>query len=271
MFDFLLARNPISAIYLAVAVSRFQVDCTPPRRKLIESYQMLIAKKSQMIKLAKKLGAEAMEDPSLLHPLFARLPPLYPDTPDSPLPNSNTKTPHDQGRDLDGEYYDDDTNPYEAIPLSRVFAITDDLLARYPWNGPLIRGDEVMGPHSVMQTYDKEADPDCRLGQAERLIDDQVILPGATEPDEDDEEVPPTIPIRRARLPRNKFGTAMAVGVMVVGIGIAMYGLKANSKSGWRGWWTVVARSWSSPPRVSEIFGRTDSFELLRERLRKLL
>ena len=233
---------------------------------------MLIAKKRQMIELAKKLGAEAMEDPSLLHPLFARLPPLYPDTPDSPMPNpSKEEDSHDRGVDVYGDYHDDDTNPYDPIPLSRVFAITDDLLARYPWNGPLIRGEEIMGPHSVMQTYDRETDPDFSLAQAESLVDDQVILPGATEADEDEEVAPPAIPIRRLRVPRNRLGTVVAVSVMIVGIGIAMYGLKANPRTGWRGWWTTVMRSWSVRPRVADIFGRTELSELLSQRLRKLL
>ena len=218
-----------------------------------------MAKKKQMFTLAKTLGSEAREDPSLLHPLFARLPPLYPDTPDLPDP------PTDAVKEkLDPS--DDEPNPYDPIPLSRIFRMTDDLLARYPLDGPLIRGGEIMGPHSVVCTYDAEPTESLPLCDAQKLVESEVILPGATEPDE--EPAPP--PIKHFRRPRSKIGTVMAVGVVVLGVGIAMYGLRADSRSGWRGWWAAVVGSWVRSRRWVRRLD-VDVLSLLRQRIGRLV
>jgi hypothetical protein len=127
MFDYLLSRNPISAIYLAVAI--------------------LVAKKPQMLQLAKKLGSEAMDDPSLLHPLFARLPPLFPDT-----PSESTPVAKEINVSADA-IKEDDANPYEPIPLSRIFELADELMTRFPWDSEDIRGREIMGTGSVVSSY----------------------------------------------------------------------------------------------------------------------
>jgi hypothetical protein len=224
MFDFLLSRNPISAIYLAVAI--------------------IVAKKPQMMRLVKEMGQEAMDDPSILHPLFARLPPLVADDPDSTSVSSggDKKLHAEQGNGHD------DPNPYEPILLSTIFRITDDLLARYPYDGPLIRGEEILGGASSVNTFSREVDDDWTLRLAESQINGEVIKPGADMLDEEEEEEPPK-PIRKPpiRVPRNKIGTMVAISVVLVGMGIAVYGARSGGpRSNWARWWSVVVRDWMS-------------------------
>lgn len=230
MFDYLLARNPISAIYLAVAI--------------------LVAKKPQMMRLVKEMGQDAMDDPSVLHPLFARLPPLVADDPDT-----ETNAPpigqvgSDSKKDADEH---GDVNPYEPIALSTIFKVADDLMARYPWDGPLIRGHEILGEASSVVTYAKEDTPRWSLDMAEELVNGEVVRPGAatldddSEEEEEDQPIVPPIKLRRRyriRLPRNKVGTFVAFGVVLVGIGIAVYGSRSGGlRSNWARWWTVVIR-----------------------------
>ncbi|TXT08726.1 hypothetical protein VHUM_02854 [Vanrija humicola] len=228
IFDYLITRNPISAIYLAVAI--------------------LVAKKPQMLRLAAALGPEARADPSLLHPLFARLPPLYPDTPDAPAP-----PPAIDGAGADDD--DDNANPSAPIALSTVFLLADKLQAKYPWDGDRIRGLEVMGPGSVVQTYSADADAEkgVSLADAATHIDKDVIVPGGDTLD-DDEPAPepprrwpvalPQLP--QLRVPPNRIGTAIAFGVVVLGIGTALYGWRAGGpRASWAQWWGLVARSWA--------------------------
>lgn len=231
MFDYLLSRNPISAVYLAVAI--------------------LIAKKPQMLELATKLGPEPLDDPSLLHPLFARLPPLHPDTPGEPLPPSPSRRP-EVSADLVRE---EDENPYRPISLSHIFSLSDELLQRYPWDGDEICGNKVMGEGSVVCSYELESEDDWNLQQALSYVDKEVVVPGAGLIDDDepeDEMKPHPIPIRRRRfarlrLPRDRLGTAVACSVVLVGVGIAVFGLKAGgARSDWARWWALVIRSWSS-------------------------
>jgi len=229
MFDYLLSRNPISAIYLAVAI--------------------LVAKKPQMFKLAKKLGPEAIDDPSLLHPLFSRLPPLFPDTPDNPAPPA---TGGGLGN-IDIANLDEDANPYEPIALSQIFAVADNLMLRFPWDGPVIRGREILGNGSVVSTYEQEAAEDWSLHEAVRRIDNEIVIPGAAAMDEEEEEEEVPLPPRRRRptwtirMPRNRIGTAVAVSIVFVGIGIAVFGVRAGgSRADWARWWAMVIRGWAS-------------------------
>lgn len=228
MFDYLLSRNPISAIYLAVAI--------------------LVAKKPQMLKLVREMGQEAMDDPSILHPLFARLPPLVADDPDT-----QTLGAMELGeKGIVGGNDMDEPNPYEPIALSTIFRIADDLLARYPWDGPIIKGKEILGDASSVMTYPRELESDWTLKLAETLVNGEVIKPGADMLDEEEEEDP--LPIRKARsrklrvrIPRNKAGTLLAVGVVLFGVGIAVYGARSGGpRSNWARWWSVVLRDWVS-------------------------
>ncbi|KAL1406014.1 GTPase-activating protein gyp8 [Vanrija albida] len=234
IFDYLITRNPISAIYLAVAI--------------------LVAKKPQMLRLAAALGPEARADPSLLHPLFARLPPLYADTPDAPTPPPPPPINDDDDDDDD----DDNANPYTPIALSTVFLLADKLQAKYPWDGPRIRGLEVMGPGSVVQTYSADVDPEkgsLSLADAAEHIDKDVILPGGDALDDDEEVAPPrrwpvSLPQLHLppslRVPPNRVGTVIAFGVVVLGIGTALYGWRAGGpRASWAQWWGLVARSWA--------------------------
>jgi hypothetical protein len=223
MFDFLLSRNPISAIYLAVAI--------------------IVAKKPQMLRLVKEMGQEAMDDPSILHPLFARLPPLIADDPATTSASLGEK---EMNTKQGNEY--DDPNPYEPILLSTIFRITDDLLARYPYDGPLIRGQEILGEASSVNTFSREMDEDWTLRLAESQINGEVIRPGADMLDEEEEEEVPR-PIRKphTRVPRNKIGTVVAISVVLVGMGIAVYGARSGGpRSNWARWWSVVVRDWMS-------------------------
>ncbi|WVO18295.1 hypothetical protein L204_106010 [Cryptococcus depauperatus] len=178
MFDFLLARNPIFAVYLAAA-------------------------KPQLFALAKQLGQEYRSDPSLLHPLFARLPPLYPDTPDSSDPPLPTPTLSD---------LDDPSapNPYAPIKLSELFALADSLSARYPWDGKLIKGRQVMGPGSVVTTYAAELQG-WTAAQVLAYVDVNVVLPGATSMEDEPE-------------PDSSLQTVLTVGILLLGLGMAWYG-----------------------------------------------
>ena len=176
-----------------------------------------------MFRLAKSLGSEAREDPSLLHPLFSRLPPLYADTPSSCVPEKS------------------DDNPYDPIAISTVFTITDQLLARYPWDGKDIRGHEIMGPGSVSNTYADETA--YTLKQAEKFSNKDVVLPGATEPD----PIPvPEQPRRKSRSRPNRKGTAIAVGILAIGIGVAVYRSRGGIQGARVAWWTAFIRSYAS-------------------------
>jgi hypothetical protein len=231
MFDFLLSRNPISALYLAVAI--------------------LVAKKPQMLRLVKDVGQEAMDDPSVLHPLFARLPPLLPDEPGEDV--EPIKAEHVDSDDVAREY--DDKNPYEPIPLSTIFNIADDLLARYPWDGPIIRGNEILGEASSVITYERESEDQWSLPKAESLVNGLVIQPGSDMLDEDEEDdqlppVPTSRPRRsrlRLRMPKKKIGTIIAVGVVLVGVGVAVYGARSGGpRSDWASWWSAVVWDWAT-------------------------
>lgn len=226
MFDYLLSRNPISAIYLAVAI--------------------LVAKKPQLLKMVRDMGAEAMDDPSVLHPLFARLPPLVADSPDDS--RTHAWTPHQTPSVEKQEPIEEDANPYEPIELSTIFALADDMLARYPWDGPDIKGHEILGEASSVVTYAGESGQTWSLTQAETLVHGEVVRPGAGAMDDmEDEEEPAHPPVkhrrRRIRIPRNRTGTIIAVGVVLVGIGIAVYGSRSGGpRSNWARWWSAVVR-----------------------------
>lgn len=201
-----------------------------------------------MLRLAAALGPEARADPSLLHPLFARLPPLYPDTPDAPAPPAIDAA---DAADDDS----DNANPYTPIALSTVFLLADKLQAKYPWDGARIRGLEVMGPGSVTQTYgqDAKAEKGISLEAAATHIDKDVILPGGDTLEDEEEATPPRWPVSLPQLPKlplrvppNRIGTVIAFGVVVLGIGTALYGWRAGGpRASWAQWWGLVARSWA--------------------------
>ncbi|KIR52495.1 hypothetical protein I315_05104 [Cryptococcus gattii Ru294] len=229
MFDYLLARNPIAAVYLSTSI--------------------LISKKSQLFEFAKKLGREYQEDPSLLHPLFVRLPPLYPDTPPSPNP---PMSPLISPSKL--ELHDPDVNPYSAIRLSDVFQLADRLMEEYPWDGSLIRGGDIMGPGSVVVTYDQEwSEEGWTPEKALKYVDVDVVQPGAAVMDED-EPVPSPISRRVTNpdlwkvLKRVKPSTLVALGVVFLGVGMAVYGVKLGGRS--VTWRRVVAGIWQGARKV---------------------
>nr|XP_019047931.1 hypothetical protein I302_04551 [Kwoniella bestiolae CBS 10118]OCF26861.1 hypothetical protein I302_04551 [Kwoniella bestiolae CBS 10118] len=225
MFDFLLARNPISAVYLAASI--------------------LILKKPQIFEIAHQLGAEYEDDPTLLHPLFVRLPPLYADTPSEPDPPPVSPTPTPTFDELQ----DDSLNPYKPIKLSVLFQLTDTLMDKYPWDGHAIRGKEIMGEGSVVNTYSKEEnEEEWNAEEMLKMIDVQVVMRGAGDISEDEEEIQPVKEKRRRvtiRNPRNNVNTILALGIVVLGVGIAVYGFKAGgSQASWGRWWGMVIRGW---------------------------
>lgn len=216
--------------------------------------QILIAKKPQMMDLAQKLDPEAADDPSLLHPLFSRLPPLYPDTPDQPFPISLDPR-------ISTETDRDDPNPYEPIPLSDLFQLADKLMVEHPWDGPDIRGKDIMGEGSVVMSYDLEMAPLASkeedrkrwtMSDALQLVDKEVVRPGVTMVDDDEEEGEAEKPVKRMRkqrirrrwlflLGRNKVGTTLAIVVVVLGIVMAIFGVKAGGvHASWARWWALV-------------------------------
>lgn len=210
-----------------------------------------MSKKKQMLRLVSKLGSEARLDPSLLHPLFQRLPPLYADTPDAPKPPSDFKAP-------EAKIYDE-PNPYDPIPLSGIFQLADRLQAKHPWDGHKIRGHEVMGPGSVVRTFAREIEVDPEdekaalkewsLADAEAAIDQDVVLPGGEELDEE----PDLAPERWSLLPQrlglrvgsNRFLSVLAVGMVVVGVSAALFGWEGRNAQ-WARWWGSVAGHWAA-------------------------
>ncbi|WVR09158.1 hypothetical protein IAU60_006220 [Kwoniella sp. DSM 27419] len=228
MFDYLLARNPISAVYLAAGI--------------------LIAKKPQMLGLARQLGDEYQEDPTLLHPLFVRLPPLYDDKPFDPDPSAF----HTAAPTATSHVEDDSPNPYKPIKLSELFQLTDSLMEEYPWDGDAIRGREILGEGSAVVSYPAEKDDEWTPEQALAKIDTDVMRPGAgtaVDDEDEDEELPTSpVPVRKGpslRIPRRKLNTLVAVGIVVLGVGIATYGVRAGGRdASWGGWWRAVIRSW---------------------------
>lgn len=202
-----------------------------------------------MFEFAKKLGREYQEDPSLLHPLFVRLPPLYPDTPPSPNPPTS---PLISPSKL--ELHNPDVNPYSAIRLSDVFQLADRLMEEYPWDGSLIQGRDIMGPGSVVITYDQEwSEEEWTPEKALKCVDVDVVQPGAAVMDED-EPVPSPI-YRRATNPdlwkvlkRVKPSTLVALGVVFLGVGMAVYGVKLGGRN--VTWRRVVAGVWQGARKV---------------------
>ena len=199
--------------------------------------QILIMKKSQMFELARKLGAEGEHDPSLLHPLFSRLPPLDPDTPSETMPSKADLAELGDQADMN------DPNPYNPMPLSEVFALADDLMLKYPWDGPIIRGKEIMGPGSVVSSYELEAsaiENGLSPQQVMEMIDRDVVWPGAGMADDDEEDVAAAI---RPRLlvPKNRLRTTVSLGVVVLGLGIVLYSWRVEDRrgGGYR-WWSLV-------------------------------
>lgn len=361
-----------------------------------------MSKRPQLLKLI-AAHPEAHDDPSLLHPLFARLPPLYPDTPDAPTPpppvpagsrptRSSTRKPRGGSRsasrsrsrsrrrekttpvdekpvdgvedekaavrseldrsttlapdppaavdekipvDLDGPILaeleprseaivtdtlsqmgnevletveidfetpparDEEVNPFTPLVLSEVFRLADELMEKYPFDGEDVRGNEVLGPGSVVRTWDWErrgrpSDSDGVEGEdaaaeedegeesssdsdgvrtprhrrtpfthtdAEACIDTDVIVPGGDELDDLDEDTPAQTVKRVPRhflstlLPGkfrvSNFGTALALGILVVGLGAVMLGWRRNSA--WALWWGHVAQGWLRRNQVSRL------------------
>lgn len=201
-----------------------------------------------MLQLVAQMGPEVRQDPSLLHPLFQRLPPLYPDTPAQPNPPAGY-TPHDSGPH-------DEPNPYRPLPLSAIFQLADRLQAKHPWDGPQIRGHQVMGPGSVVHTFGNEMRDDDEKGvwtlaDAESAIDKDVVLPGGEEMDDDEDLAPArfSLPGLGLRLfANNRLGAAFWVGCVVIGVGAVLYGWQGRS-GGWARWWSTVVGQWTHRTR----------------------
>jgi hypothetical protein len=228
-----------------------------------------MAKKPQMLRLAKELGPEAADDPSLLHPLFSRLPPLFPDTPDQMTPPTSFKA---SSNDSDP----DTVNPYDPIPLSELFQLANKLMIEHPWDGPEINGQEIMGQGSVVMSYDLEMESTSEgsssgeawtMADALKLVDKVVVRPGVAMMDDEEEEAE-AVPVGRVRirrrrrwllrLGRNKMSTTLALGVVVLGVSMAVFGVRAGGpNASWARWWAAVLgkRLASRGTRLGELLG----------------
>lgn len=209
-----------------------------------------MSKKRQMLKLAAALGPEVHHDPSLLHPLFQRLPPLYADTPDAPHPPPDFHAAEQRSKF-------DEPNPYAPIALSGIFQLADKLQAKHPFDGPRVRAYEVLGPGSVVQTYLREQEPELdeksgldekapakwTLADAEACISKDVVLPGGDELD-DDEPVP--WPDRLGELARSqRVVTALTLGVLLIGVGAAVFRSTGRYRFMSAFWATYLRRDYS--------------------------
>lgn len=206
-----------------------------------------------MLRLAQELGPEAADDPSLLHPLFSRLPPLFPDTPNQPTPTRSSKSSVDM---IDPN----ETNPYDPLPLSELFQLADRLMVDHPWDGAEVQGQEIMGRGSVVLSYDLEmkppphetpSDEGWTMADALKLVDQEVVRPGVAMMDDDEEEEEEPIPVKRTRtrrrqrwlirLGRNKMSTTLALGIVVLGVSMAVFGVRAGGpNANWARWWAAV-------------------------------
>lgn len=206
---------------------------------------------------------------------------------------------------------EEDANPFAPLVLSEVFGLADSLMAKYPLDGPDVRGLEVLGPGSVVRTWEWErrgrpADSDSSAhdvdgdgeveekekekeetdsdetgseasdgvrtprvqrhpfthAHAEACIDADVIVPGGDELDDLDEDQPPPPIVRRvprhflstllpAKFRVSNFGTALALGILVVGLGAVMLGWRRDSA--WALWWGHVAQGWIRRGQVGRL------------------
>jgi hypothetical protein len=110
--------------------------------------------------------------------------------------------------------------------LSELFTLTCTLEQRFPLDHPAIRAWEILGKDSVIYTYQAvdEKSQAMTLDEAARLVErgldeaDVVVEPQPADSDEEEE------PISRRRPPRrNRLGTTVAVAVLCLGVGIAVY------------------------------------------------
>lgn len=111
-----------------------------------------------------------------------------------------------------------------------------------------------MGPGSVVITYDQEwSEEEWTPEKALKCVDVDVVQPGAAVMDED-EPVPSPIS-RRATNPdlwkvlkRVKPSTLVALGVVFLGVGMAVYGVKLGGRN--VTWRNVVAGVWHRARKV---------------------
>lgn len=107
-----------------------------------------------------------------------------------------------------------------------------------------------MGPGSVMVTYDQEwSEKEWTPEKALKYVDMEVVQPGAAVMDEDELVPLPTSrrvtnPALRKVLKKVKPNTLVALGVVFLGVGIAVYGVKLEGRS--VTWRRVVVRVWQS-------------------------
>lgn len=107
-----------------------------------------------------------------------------------------------------------------------------------------------MGPGSVMVTYDQEwSEKEWTPEKALKYVDMEVVQPGAAVMDEDELVPLPTSrrvtnPALRKVLKKVKPNTLVALGVVFLGVGIAVYGVKLEGRS--VTWRRVVVGVWQS-------------------------
>jgi hypothetical protein len=167
-----------------------------------------------MMELAKDMPDD---DTSLLHPLFARLPPLFPDTPDAP------HAPPQPSISANTEYEaPEGPNPYRPIPLSRLFILADILMREIPWDGDVVRGREVMGEASVVCSYTSETNG---LDEAVSYINGEVVKPGAM-----DQEAPLPPPVRTSSRSL-KIVRYLSAGMGVLALGLSVRTARLSTRS----------------------------------------
>ncbi len=164
-----------------------------------------------------------------MHSHLSALPPLIADEADA----ASVPAPMPAATLSKRDYVDPDSpNPHDPIVLSELFKLTSTLYDRFPLDHPLIKAEEIFGPDSVVNTYER-VDPatekvhSLSLAAAGQLVDDglgkaRVLAePQPVDSDDEDEDAKPVS--KRPSPTPNRLGTAIAMGVLCVGIGIAVY------------------------------------------------
>ncbi|KII87659.1 hypothetical protein PLICRDRAFT_111646 [Plicaturopsis crispa FD-325 SS-3] len=238
VFDYLLCRPPIIVVYLAASV--------------------ILSRKDEVERLEKE-GEEGM-----VHSLLSGLPDLFDDeeepkeyhenvTASANDPSTAPAGPEDSEKPVDpikDEYDEKDSTPASSPPsspglqrtrisLTALLKHADELYAAHPPTHPALAVDTIMGPNSVIFTWseDPSAMPPADAAEAMVTHPELIVHPFIEEPEDDaDEKGRPhhrrRRKLRKARRFHVERRTMLAGAVLVLGVAMAVYGMRARAPGG---------------------------------------